>query len=864
MMMKRFVFIILCSLWAWATSGQKEEHVWIFGSNAGLDFNGGTPVPLSAPTGMITGEGCASVCDAAGSLLFYTDGNRVWNRNFMAMPNGSGLAFTSSTTQGAVIVPIPDDPDRYYIFSLEPSHNPSASNGMLYYSVVDMSLQGGLGDVVAGQKGVLLDAFLTEKMTAVAGNDCNVWLVVRPRAGGFKAYEITASGISPVPVTSNTGLFAPEGYVAGVIKVSPDRRRIAAGINPVVTTGVNNKGVELYDFNPADGSISGAVQLDTTMECYGVCFSPDNSKLYISNINYDIYQFDLAQSGVPAIIASKTYIGRVPSGGNIGGADLKTGSDGKMYISGLANPLSICYINAPDVTGTACGFISPGILLPPGAECRGGLPNAIALPDLDTVYTRIEMTVCFRDSAILQADTSGWAYTWNDGSRLDHISVGQSGTYVAGYRAKGCRYQVDSFYVRFIVQPPGLNTLLQSCKGERRDMAWVTPAGGDTSAYTWRWYTAADSLLRQYGPAVGPDTLWDIGAGGYKLYITAASGCDTVLPFTIAPPAYQASFITDSIICQGVQTSFTNTATGLDQWKWYFGDGDSSEQHSPGHIYSVPGVYRVSLIAANHVPCYDTATMLIVVDTMPSLAFVTDRDSICAGESIRFHAVFDREPTSMHWDFGSGTRLAAGRQPAFSFDGSGNHVVTLTGEYDRCPDTTFLDTITVFPYPVVDLGPDTAVCPGAPPVRLSNRAVQLLSVTGNWSTGETGDHINIHDPGVYWLTLQSERGCTTTDSITVARSCYIDIPNVFSPNGDGVNDYFFPRTLLAGGLTHFRMQVFNRWGQVIFETNAVDGRGWDGSFNGMIQPQGVYVYLIEVSFANHLYQTYRGNVTLIR
>ena len=92
----------------------------------------------------------------------------------------------------------------------------------------------------------------------------------------------------------------------------------------------------------------------------------------------------------------------------------------------------------------------------------------------------------------------------------------------------------------------------------------------------------------------------------------------------------------------------------------------------------------------------------------------------------------------------------------------------------------------------------------------------------------------------------------------------MDIPNAFSPNGDGINDYFLPRPLLARGLVSFTMTIYNRWGQVIFESGNTEGRGWDGKLNGLEQPEGVYVYLIEATFKDGQMEKHQGNVTLLR
>ena len=90
------------------------------------------------------------------------------------------------------------------------------------------------------------------------------------------------------------------------------------------------------------------------------------------------------------------------------------------------------------------------------------------------------------------------------------------------------------------------------------------------------------------------------------------------------------------------------------------------------------------------------------------------------------------------------------------------------------------------------------------------------------------------------------------------------MPNAFTPNGDGANDYFYPRQLLSKGVVAFKMTIYNRWGEKIWETDKTDGRGWDGKFNGSEQPQGVYIYMMDVFFKNQTHETYRGNVTLLR
>ena len=102
----------------WAGMAQGEANIWYFGSNAGIDFNSGVPVSLPASQ-MSTWEGCASIADGAGNLRFYTDGNSVWTHNHTVMNNGTGLMGSFSSTQSAIIVPRPNNPDIYYIFTVD-------------------------------------------------------------------------------------------------------------------------------------------------------------------------------------------------------------------------------------------------------------------------------------------------------------------------------------------------------------------------------------------------------------------------------------------------------------------------------------------------------------------------------------------------------------------------------------------------------------------------------------------------------------------------------------------------------------------------------------------------------------------------
>jgi len=151
---------------------------WYFGENAALDFNSGEPINVLGSE-LNVYEGSACISDDNGDLLFYTDGLNIWDATNTVMPNGSGLlggAMTSAWNQ-ALIVPRPHHPSQYYVFTCDEFDNNTA-NGV-NYSIVDMTLNGGLGDITA-VKNVYLGPANVETLAAVYHkNGQDAWLVVR-------------------------------------------------------------------------------------------------------------------------------------------------------------------------------------------------------------------------------------------------------------------------------------------------------------------------------------------------------------------------------------------------------------------------------------------------------------------------------------------------------------------------------------------------------------------------------------------------------------------------------------------------------------------------------------------------------------
>src|SRR5690606_1006240 len=131
-----------------------------------------------------------------------------------------------------------------------------------------------------------------------------------------------------------------------------------------------------------------------------------------------------------------------------------------------------------------------------------------------------------------------------------------------------------------------------------------------------------------------------------------------------------------------------------------------------------------------------------------------------------------------------------------------------------------------------------------------------------WNTGDTTAQVPVSNPGTYTLSVTAPPHCTASDMVMVTRSCFLVLPNAFTPDGDGIND-IFPGLPVTSGIRYFEMKIYNRWGVVLFETKGSTVRGWDGKYNGQIQSPGVYVYDIKVIFDNGVEEYHQGNITLL-
>ncbi|MCF8370428.1 MAG: T9SS type A sorting domain-containing protein [Bacteroidales bacterium] len=407
--MKNLVLIILSlCLFPVCYAQEFTSNNWFFGYNAGVDFNFGITTVVSGGQ-TYNGEGCASVGDSDGNLLFYSDGMTVWNKNHQIMQNGTGLLGHNSSTQSCIIAPYPDSTHLFFILTVDALEH-QLQNG-LRYSIVNMDLDNGLGAVTA-IKNVLLENPVCEKILAIVHeNSDQLWVLAhRWNSNEFLAYHISPAGINTVPVVSSIGIVHQGGGTTGLsnsigyLKSNLYGSRIALAIHFV---GV----IELFDFDNSTGELSNCITSPANYpNVYGVEFSPNNNLLYASTLyaNSTLFQFNLTLANP---LDSPIYVLPSPSSLQISG--LQIAPDGKIYSAErFSNYLSA--IHKPGLPGSACDYDHEAIYLN-GNGCQRGLPPNENLRAFEFVTGSLsDTTICDGDSVLFGNSYQSLAGMYHD------------------------------------------------------------------------------------------------------------------------------------------------------------------------------------------------------------------------------------------------------------------------------------------------------------------------------------------------------------------------------------------------------------------------------------------------------------------
>ena len=695
-MFRRLFFSTLLAIALHSSLPAQYSNNWYFGFSAAISFTpqGNTPLPYELSNSAMTAlEGCASASDANGNLLFYTNGETVYNKFHQVMPGGTGLMGHVSSFQSCVIVPMPNTDNIFYIFTADAFEN-NYANGYTY-SVVDTRANGGNGQVLV--KNQQLNQPGTERLTAARHrNGVDVWVITNElNSNRFYAYLITCSGIQAAPVISDVGdvLDQHQDMPFGAMKVSPDGTQLCQTHFPELDAPANDNFFQIFDFDNATGVLSNPKKITVPGNRYHVCeYSPDSRFLYVTKVQRnEIDQFEAKLPDAVSIAQSRVSI---PAESGFFG--LQAAPDNKIYGTHMSPYLTV--IHDPNIKGPGCNL------------------------ELDKMAL----------------------------SRHPGISLPQF---------------VNDLAVNQVMQ----YTILDSCQG-RVQFDAVTNMPGPLT-YLWDFGDGTTSGIKN------PVHTFPTSSDYYvvRLRITSPSVCGYIdRSLNVLPGGLDINPGFDFVVrCDSGYVRFVNTATvppgGGAQWLWDFGDGSTSTDKDPVHVYPARNTYPVKLKISTSPACLDDSiTRSVFVDRLDIQA--SPDQTIDLGQSVQLFV--NGGGTRFQWTPSTGLSNPSIPDPVAQPEDDISYIVTASTEagcVDR--DTVFIKVIAA----------DSILVPGAftpnndglndiirpyvgPRYTLKefsvyNRWGQLMFTTSQRGAGWNGKRSGVfQDTGVYIWVVKALRG----------------------------------------------------------------------------------------------------------
>ena len=907
MKVKLLLLLLLSSTLVFA---QGEASNWFFGSAAGIKFNNdGSITTLSVnpnPIQIQTNEGCSAYSDVSGNLMLYTDGRTVWDRNHLAMPNGdynnlTGLFGDPSSTQSAIIIPKPGNPNIYYIFTVDEPHHDNRDtypnqnfdisfeeddgfNNGFNYSIVDMSIvgeNGSIGDITVRNThlvtydpnpvGEQIKYKCSEKITAVKAADNSGYWVITHFVDKFYVFKIDANGVNSVPVVTEIVPNVPvSGYrrnAIGQLKASPDGKKIAIAHQQLGTSkgGTTGNGVVyLYDFDNQTGQISNAVLVRNNVSPYGIEFSASAKRLYVgydsSTVQYNLESETISASGV-------TVSNSTPG-------SLQLGPNQKIYVARLQTTF-LDVINNPDDLGAACNYGNAAINLDQGM-CYFGLPPFITsffFSSLSASNFCLGDNTNFYVNSLQEFDSISWDF--GDGSAVSTVenpshSYTEAGTFTATATiVYNGEVNINTIQITIVANPTATDATLQQC------------ALGDGTAVLFDLTNAIPQIIGdQTGMVVNfYATLQDAENQTNVLPTIFSTTLDMTQVFAVATNSASCRSIATVILgitnSQEEEVSLTSCSGNIEGFATF--DLSSlnlggAAQNTITYYSSAANIY----LAENPISINFTNT---VINSQVIYAVVNSAGQGCdAIYPIKLIAtknpkLKDQPIKYICTDNPSAT---VALKAELETNQSGITYLWSSGEI-----TSTIVVSTAGLYSVTVTNANGCVATKQYEVKAATKAqIQNVIVDGLGSGSIVTVVASLDANGGYLYSIDSENGPYQTSNvftnltsgahIVYIKSPYacgiaskiftiLEFPKFFTPNGDGINDTWSIVGIDKKFNTSSEIYIFDRYGKLLTKIDP-KSFGWNGIYNGHALPATDYWFTTTLPDGT----VYKGHFSLVR
>ncbi|GAL86683.1 hypothetical protein MYP_3913 [Sporocytophaga myxococcoides] len=509
--------------------------------------------------------------------------------------------------------------------------------------------------------------------------------------------------------------------------------------------------------------------------------------------------------------------------------------------------------------------------------CTTSVPASIEALHLMTLSTTIQNVRCNggSDGYAEVTPTGGtpfYTYQWNTApvQNTPQASNLQAGSYTVSVTdANGCT--ISSTIT--IEEPSPISVSMQRSNPTciSKGSATVSATGG-IPPYSYQWNTVPEQTTV---------TATALSPGTYTVTVTDIHNCQYFENILLSVPPQPVADFNFNNTCIGNITEFTDNSTvsygEIISREWNFGNyiagsRNSSTEKKTDHLYDSTGIFNTQLIVTTDLGCKDTIIKPVEVYPKPIVNFGEFKqgcEAVCV-DLKDSSSISNGFIQSWSWDFGDPTSPANTsiiQNPTHCYKQPGSYKVTLkvTSNQGCSNQLTIPDIVKVYKAPTVDLGPDQKICR-----ETEVNAQRILNAGAGrkylWQpSGDTSQFLFVNAPGTYKVTVTDENNCSATELVNVREVCppRLFIGNAFSPDSDGINDRY---NLYSAHVGKFQMLIFNRWGEIIFESRSPDHH-WDGVYRDEPMPVGVYAWIITYEGDSEEYRgpyKLEGSVTVVR
>ena len=534
------------------------------------------------------------------------------------------------------------------------------------------------------------------------------------------------------------------------------------------------------------------------------------------------------------------------------------------------------------------------VIVNPPIELISPLSQEICSGDFVDLQLVANANVTFNWFAQSSLDVNGESLTVQNSNIIDDQLINtttspQTVTYtvVATTTAYGC--SSPSTQIDVLVNPSPVTDSFSEeiCSGET--LALVLSASSP-SAFTW----FATDNINVFGEtqsvqnsSVITDQLINNTNNAetvtYNIQATSNKGCagSIVTGDVVVNLIPEVDFsITNAVLCDLSPVGFVNNSSSLLDFDWDFGDGNTSNDFEPTHTYGVIGSYQVILNGIDPITlCEGSSSEIILIQESPAIDFAVNLNEGCVPSTFIFTPLVNAPGVDLFWQFGDGQVSNQVGAVDHTYNVPGCYPVTLTSTNAAgCISTiTYDDMVCVYANPIANFTADETIVPSDEPyvyfINNSLNAVTYLWDFADGSTSVSSDPIHLYPegPATYYpvLTAYNEAGCSDqfTLPITLWEEQLFYVPNSFTPNVDGTNETFKPIITSGFDKGSYNLKIFNRWGEVVFESFDPD-IGWDGTYGvGKYYPvqDGTYTWKITLRLLqNEDANVYVGHVNVLK